>query len=263
MIEEEFCQFCTDNNVDAHLVGISLELPRETLINIKKNTQYIIFSYEWIERKTQVKGYLKEAPFSMRASKCDLIEITKEIANNFYEQFHIQGRTSNNIVKSVGMFYKNEMIAAMSFSEHHRQGHEDNIVLSRMCFHHDYKIYGGASRMLKFLVKMFPEKRIISWSDNRWSEGKVYEAIGFQKEDELAPDYFYVKNDKVFSKQSMTKKKIGAKEGQTEYERAKELGFHRIWDCGKTRWVLSEEYLKNIKFDDVKVLKDVGLGEFF
>lgn len=35
----------------------------------------------------------------------------------------------------------------------------------------------------------------------------------------------------------MKKSIIGATEEQTEYEKAQELGFDRMWDCGKKTWL--------------------------
>jgi hypothetical protein len=83
-------------------------------------------------------------------------------------------------------------------------------------------------------------EKIVSWSDNRWSEGKVYEALGFYLEEELGPDYSYVKDRQRISKQSCQKKHLFKKGavGDTELEMAKSLGYSRIWDCGKKRWVL-------------------------
>lgn len=82
-------------------------------------------------------------------------------------------------------------------------------------------------------------KKIISWSDNRFSDGNVYKKTGFRKTAELAQDYSYVyykAPKKRESKQSFKKGLIKCRENQTERERALELGYSRIWDCGKIRW---------------------------
>lgn len=83
--------------------------------------------------------------------------------------------------------------------------------------------------------------KIISWSDNRWSKGDVYECLGFKLDGDLKPDYSYVNiknpNKKRISKQSQAKKKTGCPEGKTEHEWCLEKGLSRIWDCGKKRWV--------------------------
>lgn len=64
--------------------------------------------------------------------------------------------------------------------------------------------------------------------------------MGYTKEEELPPDYFYLDGNEVRSKQSCQKKHLAKKgaRGKTEREMAESLGYDRIWDCGKIRWVL-------------------------
>lgn len=96
----------------------------------------------------------------------------------------------------------------------------------------------GAGKLLKFAMKENGWNHVISWSDNRFSNGKMYEKIGMTLEEELGPDYSYwsILDDTIRSKQSCQKKNIGCTPGQTERDRALELGLFRIWDCGKRRW---------------------------
>lgn len=103
---------------------------------------------------------------------------------------------------------------------------------------------GGSSKLLKHLLLYTKEKgfkKLLSWSDNRISEGRVYESLGFTLEGEHGPDYSYVKGQTRISKQSCQKKNLlkkGAKGtmANTEKELALTLGLHRIYDCGKKAW---------------------------
>lgn len=238
----EYCGLywhCDDNHMNPK--GRQYHKSKLKLANEHGIRLITIFEDEWRDRNSQVKGFIKsifQKGIPLRASKCSLKELPKKAANEFYETYHIQGKTSNSIIKSYGLFHEDTLVAVMSFSSHHRQGHDKTVVLSRLCFHPDYRVHGGASRLFKHMKNEFSDYDIISWSDNRWSEGNVYKSLGFELDEELAPDYSYVKGKERFAKQSMTKNKIGAAENQTEYERAKELGFARIWDCGKTRWIM-------------------------
>ena len=80
--------------------------------------------------------------------------------------------------------------------------------------------------------------RIISWSDNTWTEGGIYKILGFKMEKEYPPDYFYwnVKEKRYESKQSKRKRKINCPEGMTEREWCFKNGLFRIYDCGKRKW---------------------------
>lgn len=261
--QKDFTDFTKAHALNAMLIGITQETKKNSLSSIKKEHDFIFFEHEWRDRKEQIMGFMLGAKSGekLRGSKCSVSEIPKQIANDFYDKYHIQGKTSSNILKSVGLFYDEKLIGAMSFSKHHRQENEDDLVLSRLCFSSSYKVHGGASKMLIALLRLFPERKVISWSDNRWSKGSVYESMGFYKEDVLPEDYFYIKDGKCLSKQSCQKKKIGAREGQTEYERSKELGMIRIWDCGKTRWVLNKEMVRKYACADDS--QESSLEEFF
>lgn len=62
-------------------------------------------------------------------------------------------------------------------------------------------VVGGFSKLLS----QVPLRPLSTWSDNRFSGGKVYESLGFKHDSDLAPDYEYVKGSQRFSKQSMRK----------------------------------------------------------
>ena len=126
---------------------------------------------------------------------------------------------------------------------HHRNKTDKKLILNRLAFKNNTTIVGGASKLLKALCDYAKENgyhKIISWSDNRWSEGNVYNKIGFSLAKNLRYDYSYVNKDKRISKQSCQKKKLiklGAI-GKTEHEMALSLKLYRIYDCGKKRWEL-------------------------
>ena len=125
----------------------------------------------------------------------------------------------------------------MTFGRHHRGGTQT--ILTRLCFKSDTSVTGGSARLFKFLVEKTGAAEVISWSDNRWSEGGVYKALGFTSDKELAPDYSYVnmrKTSQRFSKQSQCKATTHCPADLTEHEWARARGFSRIWDCGKIRW---------------------------
>lgn len=209
-----------------------------------------IFEDEWLERQEQVKNFLlsvlNKNEHKVYGRNTYVKTIEKSAANRFYDENHIQGKPhATNL--NVGLFSKNEdkLLGVMSFGPHHRGGDPYMSVLNRLAFLHNHTVYGGASKLFLFaadLLRKAGYKTIASWSDNRWSEGAVYEKLGFVLEEELKPDYSYVVGDKArVSKQSCQKKhllKRGAV-GKTELEMSLSLGYSRIWDCGKKRWVYS------------------------
>jgi hypothetical protein len=200
-----------------------------------------IFEDEWLTREAQVKNFLRSAlgknDHTVYARKCSVQEITKKQAAAFLDAHHIQG--SNTLAKTcAGLFHEETLLAVMTFGTHHRGGAV--VVLDRFAVAANHNIPGGASKLFKFLLRLTNTAKVISWSDNRWSVGNVYEKLGFTKESTLPPDYSYVdfKNpSKRISKQSQRKSAVDCPEDLTEKEFAVSKDLHRIWDCGKVRWV--------------------------
>jgi hypothetical protein len=208
-----------------------------------------IFENEWLERKGQVLNFLtsvfKIKGSTVYARKCKVRQLTSKEAVEFMDANHIQ-KASKRSIFHVGLEFEGELIAALTGGTHHRQGYSDIFVLDRLCFKTGYNVPGGSSRLFKSLIDYARDKgykKIISWSDNRWSQGQVYKMLNFELESEIKHDYSYVKNQKIISKQSMKKDEIKKKHPdiyspeKTERQMTQELGLNRIWDCGKKRWV--------------------------
>lgn len=174
------------------------------------------------------------------ARKCEVKEVTdSSLVIQFVQRNHLQGiKTFTSADKAYGLYRGDNLLAMILFSPHHRQGHENEIVLKRFCCRSGVRIVGGCSKLLKHAIKLNDWHRIITWSDNRISTGKLYGSMGMALEEELSPDYSYWELDTniIRSKQSCQKSDLHCVEGQTEKERATELGLYRIWDCGKKRW---------------------------
>jgi predicted nucleic-acid-binding Zn-ribbon protein len=207
-----------------------------------------IFSHEWSERQFQVKNFIKSTlgicDLKIGARKTEVSVIEESVGYTFMDKNHIQG--SNRLSKVYfGLFYDKKLVGVMSLGRHHRKSPDPqskSIVLDRLCFEDGVCVQGGASKLIntsKEWAKTNNYTKIISWSDNRWSEGKVYEKMGFTLEEELKEDYFYIKGSKVFSKQSLKKTELDKLTGKTEKEIRMEEGYSRIYDCGKKRWIFN------------------------
>lgn len=207
-----------------------------------------IFEDEWLNRREQVSGFLMsvlgKAEKRYFARKCEVKEVDKAIARKFLNDYHIQGKTTCKI--AFGLYYNDELLGVTTGNVHHRQkGDKAPFVLNRLVFKKGVLVVGGASKLLKHLMKYAKNegfKELISWSDNRWSQGNVYEKTGFTLVEELKPDYSYVTSELTRQSKQSNKKKLLLKKGavgsmaNTEKELAKSIGYSRIWDCGKQRW---------------------------
>jgi GNAT superfamily N-acetyltransferase len=202
-----------------------------------------IFEDEWKHKPNQCKSILLSnlGKYNQKiyARNCQITNLNKIVFNQLCNQYHLQG--SNNLgIVFYGLEFENEIVAAMSLGRHHRN--KNIITLDRLFFKSNVQILGGASKLFKQCEKWAIEhnyKQIITWSDNRWSQGDIYEKLGFTLNENLPPDYSYVdikKPYKRISKQSQKKSNTGCKD-MTEKQWSLENGLARIWDCGKKRWI--------------------------
>jgi len=201
-----------------------------------------IFENTWDDRSKQylnlIKSVLGLNSINIGARKC---KIDENICKDFYDEYHIQGY-GRGTIKSFNLMYDNKIVASISASHHHRQNtNKRNIVLNRLCFKDNYNVQGGASKLFGCLIKWAKKEmyhNIISFSDNCWTNGNIYNILGFDFVKEYGPDYFYwdIKKRCYRSKQSQKKSNTGCLKNQTERDWCKENGLFRIYDCGKKVW---------------------------
>ena len=173
------------------------------------------------------------------ARKTTAQPISTITAEDFINANHIQDANRRIIQNAYGLFVNRfELVAVMTFGKHPRQGKSDELVLNRFCSLPNVSVIGGASKLLQFAQNDLQFSSVISWSDNRFSQGVLYSKMGFELEEELKPDYQYIhlKSGELKFKSSFLKDKTHATVNQTEYSKALEMGWDRLWDCGKKRW---------------------------
>jgi len=208
-----------------------------------------IWSHEWAERRNQVMNFILPA-LKIHNRKIDgrktiFSKLDKRMAKVFIDANHIQPINLSNIQNAFGLFYEDELVSCMTFGYHHRNGTQE-VVLNRYCCSSGVHIPGGASKLFVHAIEAMDISEVSTWSHDRLSNGNMYKQLGFQVSSRLAPDYFYIDSThcKVIPKQSATKTILGARAGQTERQRADELGLLRVYDCGKTKWVWKTECSK-------------------
>lgn len=205
-----------------------------------------IFSDEWNQKKDIVKNKLKSIfaknQISIGARSCVIDRISSKDAARFYENNHLQGAAKSSI--HLGLFFHNDLVAAMSFGKNRAfissNGGCDQHELIRYAT--NTHVQGGAGKLLNHYIKTVNPSSIISYADARWSNGKMYEALGFIPENinNLNPGYWYTKDYSSrehrfnYTKSSLIKR--GFDHNLTEWEIMQSLGFDRIWDCGQLKF---------------------------
>lgn len=199
----------------------------------KQSIQLLQFySDEWTFKEDILKNIIKSKlglNKKIYARNCNIVEVNIQTKNLFLNQYHIQGEDKSSI--KLGLEYNNELICIMTFAKSRFNKFYD-WELTRFCVKGGISVVGGFSKLLKSFYSNYTGS-IISYADRRYSNGNVYKTNGFNLIAINKPSYYYV--DKNFlrrvNRMKFQKKYIGAY-NCTEYEKARELGFEKIWDCG-------------------------------
>jgi len=208
-----------------------------------------IFEDEWILKKDIVKSRLKhilgktEDCTHIGARQCTIKETSSKEKNNFLEQFHIQGPDAS-IVK-LGAFYRDQLVAVMTFSHGSlAKGvkKQDPLVweLNRFCTHSDFVVSGIASRLLEYFKRNYDWHKIFSYADRRWSDGNLYEKLGFELEHVTQPNYWYIRDFQRTHRFALRKRPDEPKD-IPEYILRLQEGYIRVWDCGNLKFRLINE----------------------
>jgi hypothetical protein len=230
-----------------------------------------MFSDEWRTRKAQCEAFLaaRAGRFERRvgARACRAALVVASAARDFLEQYHVQG-TNNLSLVYFGLFLESELVGLLSLGRHSRQIAQNRVVLDRLCFKAGVQVVGGASKLLKLASAWAKDRRydeIVSFSDNRWTDGGVYRALKFRLDRAHKPDYFYVKDGVRYSKQSQKKAASGCPESLTEAQWAGLNGLTRVYEAGKKRWLLNlnpEEHQTRNELSSAKCAEQHRTGVF-
>lgn len=203
-----------------------------------------IFQSEWQSNKDKIKNKIlyitKKSKHGVYARNTTICKIENKIANKFLDKYHIQNGTKN-IIYSYGAYHNNELIGVICYNKQRTTG---DIELIRFCSNGENNP-GLFSKLLNYSIKDNNWSKIISFSDNRYSDGNLYRINGFVKEYDYPPSYYYFYKGKIYHKRSFTKTKLlklldmdNKKISKSERELANIAGIERIYDCGKIKWVL-------------------------
>ena len=208
-----------------------------------------IFEDEWMNKKEIVKSRIKNilgfTEKTIYARKCIIDVVPKSVALNFMEENHLQGKLPSKYY--YGLYYNNELVSLMSFGAKRKNlgstTKEGEFELLRFCNKKDTNIIGAASKLLKRFINDIKPKEVISYCDLRWSDGNLYEKLGFNLDHISKPNYFYVvgnnrKNRFNFRKDKLIKE--GFDPNKSEHEIMLERGIYRIYDCGTKVFILKE-----------------------
>lgn len=214
-----------------------------------------IFSSEWLNESKQkiwksiIKSKLNCVKNKIYARNCVLKEVPRNEAQEFLEKNHLQGYVNSSI--RLGLYYNGKLVSLMTFGKPRRNcwKGQNNYELLRFCSLTDYLVIGAASKLLKHFEKHYKPNLLVSYANCRWSDGNLYERLGFEFLYNTKPNYFYFKpndSNELLSREKFQKYKLKTMlenfdKNLTEIENMINNGYRIIFDYG------NKVYVKNYK----------------
>jgi hypothetical protein len=161
------------------------------------------------------------------------------VFKDFCDKYHIQNGKYSEY--NYGLFNNNELIQVIGFNKHPVYEYE----CTRLCSKLNLLIVGGSSKLFKYFLKDLQPEKVLSFSDRRYFNGKIYEKLGFKLEGVTDPNYFYTKGGRVFSRIKFQKHKLhkllkmfdpNLSESQNMFNN----NYRKIWDAGHWKFIYTQ-----------------------
>ena len=249
-----YCCDLTDNN--ELNVSSNYELNRRNKSREHNRLSIHIFEDEWLYKcdivKSRIRNLLKITQCKIYGRNCVIKEVSNSDAMSFLNLNHIQGGIYGKY--NFGLYYNDELVSLMTFGSLRKslgsKIEDKSYELLRFCNKINTNVVGGASKLFKYFLEKINPNKVISYCDLRWSDGNLYETLGFLFSHKSKPNYFYVDENKRIRENRFKYRKDklitdGFDEKKSEHEIMLDRGIHRIYDCGCNVYL----YQKNINID--------------
>lgn len=206
-----------------------------------------IFEDEWKYKQDIVKRRLIHIigldTERIYARKCKIINVDSKDAKKFINTYHIQGFYRAPI--RIGLLYNNELISIMTFGKSRIALGNTSDCYELIRYVSSKTVVGGASKLFKYFIRNYNPNKIISYADRRWSQGKIYDILGFKKVSNGTPNYWYVhksnylfRNHRFNFRKNVLNNKLQVFDNNlTEWQNMQLNNYDRIWDCGSIKYV--------------------------
>lgn len=196
-----------------------------------------IWEDQWGDRRAVVEQMIARKVLGSKtpgigARKTVVVDLDRATSDAFLEPMHIQGGATGGYY--IGLVHEDALVAVGVFK---RRGDGATELIR---YASTLTVQGGLSKMMK---RIGPG-RYVTFADHCVSDGGLYERTGWTKDSEIKPDYRYLVDGARLHKFNYRLARFRRdpgllwEDGLTERQLADLNGLSRIWDAGKTRYVL-------------------------
>lgn len=210
----------------------------------EKGIQLIhIYEYDWVMRTEACKRLLRGklgTTVRLHARKLQIREC--DACRDFLAANHFQGYVAATV--SYGLYEGESLRALMTFGPSRFGGGYDWELL-RYCVADGFRIAGGASRLFQSFTRQHlkPGQILVSYARMDYSQGAVYQKLGFTLEAICPPDYSWVLQPyKILKRYATQKHRLKTLLGKkfdplkTETENMKGAHYKKIYSAGNLRY---------------------------
>ena len=151
-----------------------------------------IFSDEWDSKKELIQAMVrwrlnKFTGKTLRASKLQIKKLDKnKDFDFFFARNHLDGHSTASF--AYGLFDGDKLIQCLSI----RVNHQKEVEICRLATDYDYRVHGGAAKLLKAVKTNLPPKAVlVTFSNNRLSSGSTYQGLKANLISKNQPSYYY------------------------------------------------------------------------
>jgi len=174
------------------------------------------------------------------ARNTTVVELSNNITTSFLKENHIQG-TCNSKTR-LGLIYDKKIVAIMTFGKNRFENGSTELI--RFCNILNTTVVGGASKLLKYYTRNFKYERIISFSNSDFSDGNLYNKLGFDFIKDTPPTLYWTKHGIRENRMKYQKHKLDIQpheENLTASEIMKSRGFFTIHGVGNKKYEYNEK----------------------
>lgn len=218
---------------------------RKMMLCAQNHKYKFVCIFDW-DNVTKVLSRFLENNLCCRASKLNITEISKQDADNFLDNYHLQSKCRGNTI-NIALLENNSVVSLMTFGKP-RYNKNYQYELLRLVTVPQVIIYGGASKMFShFIIKYIPES-VISYCDRSKFSGKVYTHLGFSLKSSSVSRHWVRLQDQLHFNDSLVRQHgcdqlVGTSygKGTSNEQTLLDNGFLPVWDCGQDTYVYKFE----------------------
>lgn len=207
---------------------------------------FFIRENEWSTKQEIIESYIKsklniiERKFFARNTTVK--QVDHKTSSKFLSENHLQGNVYAH--HNQGLFTTHgELICLLTLGKP-RYNKKYDFEIYRFCSKLNCSIVGGFSKLFKFFIRSQIQKpSVVSYSNQRLFNGRLYQMNGFHLQRITQPNYMYTKDFRnLFPREKFQKHKLSNVLENfdpkiSEIENMINHGYDRIWDCGNKVFV--------------------------